>query len=285
MDIEEFYDANPARRTSEEFEFGRNWSDAQDNRGEISWIRDTGELYVMTAPVEPIVTDPLGDEYVQALPTKAVHVDVLGVIPTLERVEALLVGWSAAMDQAQSLNWVQDRLASGPPTAAESAMEMSWDDEPIEIGGAGTRRDTTSVVITTLLKGFHEILPEDDQAKLASYKQQVATISSTPTLEWHRAYRCARWASQVVSAPAHHALAAEAKKAMEVVREVGAAVGSEFLDLEELPLGRAVSARLEVELAWVHEAVRVATKVGAKNGWSALPWEQLVHDLFSTAGH
>jgi hypothetical protein len=111
MDIEEFYDANPVRRSSEEFEFGRDWSDAQGNRAEISWIRDTGELYVMTAPVEPIVSDPVGDEFVQPLPTEAVGVAVLQVIPTLERVEELLTGWAAAMSQPQSLDWVRDRLA------------------------------------------------------------------------------------------------------------------------------------------------------------------------------
>jgi hypothetical protein len=121
MDIEEFYDANPVRRSSEEVEFGRDWSDAQGNRGEVSWIKDTGELYVMIAPVEPIVTDPVGDEFVQALPTEAVRVEALRVIPTLERVEEALTGWEAAMSQPRSLDWVQTHLADGqsgkPPTA------------------------------------------------------------------------------------------------------------------------------------------------------------------------
>jgi hypothetical protein len=112
MDIEEFYDANPVRRSSEEIEFGQDWTDAEGNRGEISWIRDTGELYVMTAPVEPIVTDPVGDEFVQRLPTEAVRVEVLQVIPTLEHVEQLLTGWSAAMRQPLSLDWVRNRLAN-----------------------------------------------------------------------------------------------------------------------------------------------------------------------------
>ena len=112
MDIEEFYDANPVRRSSEEFEFGRDWSDAEGNRGEISWIQDTGELYVMIAPVEPIVTDPVGDEFVQPLPTEAVSVEVLRVIPTLEGVEELLTGWDAAISQSQSLDWVRDRLGN-----------------------------------------------------------------------------------------------------------------------------------------------------------------------------
>lgn len=112
MDIEEFYDANPARRSSEEVEFGRDWSDAEGNRGEISWIRDTGELYVMIAPVEPIVTDPVGDEFVQPLPDEAVRVEVLQVIPTSDRVEELLTGWHAAMSQPRSLDWARDRLAN-----------------------------------------------------------------------------------------------------------------------------------------------------------------------------
>jgi hypothetical protein len=121
MDIEEFYDANPVRRFSEEVEFGRDWNDAQGNRGEVSWIKDIGELYVMIAPVEPIVTDPVGDEFVQRLPTAAVRVEVLRVIPTLEGVEEALTGWEAAMSQPRSLDWVRTRLADGqsgkPPTA------------------------------------------------------------------------------------------------------------------------------------------------------------------------
>jgi hypothetical protein len=110
MDIEEFYDANPVRRSSEEVEFGRDWSDAHGNRGEISWVKDTGELYVMIAPVEPIMTDPVGDEFVQPLPTEAVGVEVLQVVPTRERVEKLLTGWETAMSQQRSLDWVRDRL-------------------------------------------------------------------------------------------------------------------------------------------------------------------------------
>lgn len=29
----------------------------------------------------------------------------------------------------------------------------------------------------------------------------------------------------------------------------------------------------------------MATNVAAKSGWDSVPWEQLIHDLFSTAGH
>ena len=35
MDIEEFYDADPRRRESEEIEFGREWSDANGMGGSV----------------------------------------------------------------------------------------------------------------------------------------------------------------------------------------------------------------------------------------------------------
>jgi hypothetical protein len=36
------------RRRPHEFSDGRDWTDAQGNRGETSWIQDSGELYVIT---------------------------------------------------------------------------------------------------------------------------------------------------------------------------------------------------------------------------------------------
>lgn len=48
MDIEEFYDPNRARRNSEEFEFGRDWSDAQGNDVEISWVQTTNQYAIPT---------------------------------------------------------------------------------------------------------------------------------------------------------------------------------------------------------------------------------------------
>jgi hypothetical protein len=49
MDIEEFYDQDPRRRASDEIEFGREWSE-NDRRFEVSWVADTGEVYVMAEP-------------------------------------------------------------------------------------------------------------------------------------------------------------------------------------------------------------------------------------------
>jgi hypothetical protein len=111
MDIEEFYDADPRRRPSEELEYGREWSDAAGGRTELSWVVDTGELYIMAEPAEPVYMDPVGDTVVPQLDTKLLTVEVLGVIPDRERVDQLLAGWETAMGQPNSVQWVRDRLA------------------------------------------------------------------------------------------------------------------------------------------------------------------------------
>jgi hypothetical protein len=111
MDIDQFYDADPRRRTSDETEFGREWSDASGGRTELSWIADTGELYAMAEPAEPVFMDPVGDTVVPELDPKYLTVEVLGVIPDRARVDQLLAGWEAAMAGANSLQWVRDRLA------------------------------------------------------------------------------------------------------------------------------------------------------------------------------
>jgi len=46
MNIEEFYEADERRRRSEEIELGSEWLDRDGVRHEVSWIADTGELYV-----------------------------------------------------------------------------------------------------------------------------------------------------------------------------------------------------------------------------------------------
>ncbi len=135
MDIEEFYDENPARRTSEEFEFGRDWHDADGNRAEVSWVQDTGELYCMREPTEPIEIDTLGGEYLHPLPEKELVVEVLGNLPTLEAVESALSGWSDAMNDPNSLAWLQARVAAAGSGGAAAGPGPN-DPEPTEIPGA-----------------------------------------------------------------------------------------------------------------------------------------------------
>jgi hypothetical protein len=112
MDIEQFYDADPRRRESEEVEFGREWSDANGMRTELSWVADTGEVYAMAEPSEPVFMDPVGDTRVPDLPTELVTVDILGVIPDRARVDELLAGWESEMDKPNSIQWVRDRITT-----------------------------------------------------------------------------------------------------------------------------------------------------------------------------
>jgi hypothetical protein len=113
MDIEEFYDADPRRRESEEIEFGREWSDPNGMRTELSWVEDTGELYAMAEPAESVEMDPFGDTRVDDLPTELVTVEILGTIPTREEIDRLLAGWEGAMEHGpNSIQWVRDRLAT-----------------------------------------------------------------------------------------------------------------------------------------------------------------------------
>jgi hypothetical protein len=115
LDIEEFYDADPRRRESDEVEFGRDWTDADGVRCEISWVADTGELYAMREPDAPIDMDPVGDEYVEKLPTELVTVEVLGVVPARDALDAVLDGWQQAMGTPNSVEWVRARLAASAP--------------------------------------------------------------------------------------------------------------------------------------------------------------------------
>ncbi len=111
MDIEQFYDADPRRRESEETEFGREWSDANGVRTELSWVADTGELYAMAEPAEQVYMDPVGDTRVGELPTELVTVEVLGVVTDRAELDRMLDGWEQAMGTPNSIRWVRDRLS------------------------------------------------------------------------------------------------------------------------------------------------------------------------------
>ena len=110
MDIEEFYQADERRRRSEEVEIGTDWHDADGARYELSWVADTGELYVMREPNAPVATDPFGDVYELSLSTSAVTVAVIGWIPDRTRLELVLDGWAETMTGPNSIAWLADRL-------------------------------------------------------------------------------------------------------------------------------------------------------------------------------
>ena len=120
MDIEEFYSSDERRRQSAEVELGTNWFDANGSRYELSWVEDTGELYVMLELVPEVDSwTPFGDSEVEQIPLDRVLVMVVGYIPTLDQVESILAGWPEQMAKPDGVSWVAERLrASGVPTAA-----------------------------------------------------------------------------------------------------------------------------------------------------------------------
>jgi len=99
MDIEDLYDQDPRRRASDEIEFGREWSE-NGVRFEVSWIADTGEVYVMAEPYSR-----------HEISTESVTVEVLGVIKGRDAINSTLGGWREAMVRPNSLAWVRGRVA------------------------------------------------------------------------------------------------------------------------------------------------------------------------------
>jgi hypothetical protein len=111
VDIEEFYEQDERRRASEEVELGMDWHDEMGNRYELSWVVDTGELYLMIEPVVEAREDLFGDIFPGKLSPGQLSVAVLGVIPTREELERVLEGWQEAMGKPASLKWLSDRLS------------------------------------------------------------------------------------------------------------------------------------------------------------------------------
>ena len=112
MDIEGFYDADPRRRASDEISFGRDWLDADGQRFELNWVVDTGELYLMGEPAEPVEMDALGDAWVQDLPVDQIKVEILGSIAERSELDSTLAGWEAAMDEPYGVAWIRQALGS-----------------------------------------------------------------------------------------------------------------------------------------------------------------------------
>ena len=99
MDIDEFYEQDPRRQTSDEVEFVREWSE-NGLQYEVAWVADTGEVYAMAEPYSR-----------RAISTESVTVEILGVIEGRDAVNSVLMGWQDAMSQPESLAWVRARVA------------------------------------------------------------------------------------------------------------------------------------------------------------------------------
>jgi hypothetical protein len=114
MDIEEFYDGDPRRRPSAEIELGTEWRDAHGIRYELTWVEDTGELYVMREPSPHIVEDPFGGTHSSIRHSEEVEmtVNVVAQIATHDQLEEVLAGWPEAMAGDAGAEWLAERLRS-----------------------------------------------------------------------------------------------------------------------------------------------------------------------------
>ena len=109
MDIEEFYAADERRRHSAELEFGRDWSDA-GRRCEVSWVEDTGELYLMREPDGGVVGDAFGDMVVRHVSEHDLEVEIVGVIDGRDVISAVMSGWEQQMPKPDGIAWLRDRI-------------------------------------------------------------------------------------------------------------------------------------------------------------------------------
>jgi hypothetical protein len=121
VDIEGFYSEDERRRASEEIEFGTDWHDAAGSRYELSWVTDTGELYVMLEPAAAgFLEDPFGDVFEVGQPqADQLTVGVIGWVADRSKVDELLAGWEQEMVKPNSVGWLTARLEqAGVPKSA-----------------------------------------------------------------------------------------------------------------------------------------------------------------------
>jgi len=145
--------------------------------------------------------------------------------------------------------------------------------------------DDSSFVITHLLDALAETMPATEAAKVPAYRARAEKAGSDRSAEWHRAFRAARWATDLAAAPARTAVGRVLRQAAEVVKQVEQVVGAEITNIFDLALlGPSVPVSVEAEIAWVYEAVEVARTVAAEEGWSALGWTNLVEELLAIGG-
>lgn len=157
MDIEQFYDGDPRRRSGKDHQFGASWSDDANpgSEYELYWNDGTGELYLMRKPkVDPLVgwvgyalkddvrelgwiehrivgvaehlihprqirakTGAESDHHPKEALTEDLTVEVLQVVSDLSGVQALLSGWEKAVEKPDNLGWLRARLSEATESA------------------------------------------------------------------------------------------------------------------------------------------------------------------------
>jgi hypothetical protein len=125
MDIEEFYAADERRRHSTELEFGRDWTDEDGGRSGVSWVEDTGELYLMREPSAGVWGDGAGDLRARPVSAHALGVEVLGSVTGRAAIEGVMSGWEQAMLRPDGVTWLRDRVAHAEDHAHDTPASPS----------------------------------------------------------------------------------------------------------------------------------------------------------------
>ncbi len=116
MDIDEFYEADPRRRSSAELELGSEWRGKDGVQHELNYVEDTGELYVLREPAPHVREDPFGGLHIsdpEGYENK-ITVHVIAKIDSVENVHTILQGWPEAMREEGDggTEWLGQRLLS-----------------------------------------------------------------------------------------------------------------------------------------------------------------------------
>ena len=132
MDLEDFYAADERRRHSAELEFGRDWNDENGRYG-VSWVEDTGELYLMREPRAGVWGTAFGDMHVQDVSEHALGIEIIGVVTGRGAIEAVMSGWKQAMLETDGIAWLRDRVqhaAEHAHDAPATPSEVLPEDKP-----------------------------------------------------------------------------------------------------------------------------------------------------------
>ena len=111
MDIDEFYDADPRRRDSDEEDFGVQWQDPHDpdDLWSLHWVKETGELYRMR---EPKRTWFPGMNLERKVKDRDLTVEVIGRVPGQDDLRRVLGDWERLMRDPDGLKTVVARLGA-----------------------------------------------------------------------------------------------------------------------------------------------------------------------------
>jgi hypothetical protein len=124
MDLEEFYAADERRRHSAELEFGRDWNGGNGRWG-VSWVEDTGEIYLMSEPMAGVTGSGAGDLHAIHVSEHALDVEVLGVVNGRSTVESVMSGWEQKMGEPDGLAWLRDRVQNAAAHAHDTPATPS----------------------------------------------------------------------------------------------------------------------------------------------------------------